>query len=115
MVMRLELEIGEVMVPARYEVCPRCDGRGKHDHPAFRNGITMDEWNGPDWDEESQASYMRGDYDVRCEKCAGARVVLVPDEAALTEEQRELVRAHREALADLAACERSERILMGDY
>lgn len=70
----------ETEIPAKYDVCGSCHGKGKHDHPAFSNGITADEWNGPDWDDESRESYMAGAYDVTCEECKGLRVILVPDE-----------------------------------
>jgi hypothetical protein len=62
-------------VPAVFEVCGRCDGHGKHDHPAFSNGITFDEWNGPGWSYEDQETYLSGGYDVQCEECKGDRVV----------------------------------------
>jgi hypothetical protein len=90
-------EPADVRLPARFEVCSRCQGHGKHDHPAFANGITSDEWNSPDWDDESRETYMRGGYDVRCEACRGERVVLTADEEAMTEEQRALWVAHVEA------------------
>jgi len=68
----------EIEVPTRYEVCQECGGEGKTDHPAFSNGITSDEWNGPDWDEESQQNYLSGAYDVVCSRCDGLRVEVVP-------------------------------------
>lgn len=76
-------------IPAKYEVCDRCGGRGTHDHPAFSNGFTGDEMDeaGPDFREE----YMAGHYDVRCTVCDGKRVTLVCDEEACNEHERELV------------------------
>jgi hypothetical protein len=70
----------EAELPAKYEACDRCKGEGKHDNPAFSNGITSDEWNSPDWDDESKEAYLRGDYDVACEECNGKNVILVVDE-----------------------------------
>lgn len=69
--------IHELSLPAKYEVCPRCDGRGVHDNPAFSNGFTSDEMaeEGPEFVED----YMAGVYDVRCSECKGERVVPVPD------------------------------------
>jgi RecJ-like exonuclease len=69
----------EIVIHAKTEVCPRCDGKGKHDNPAFSNGITSEEWD-RDWDEESREGYRNGLYDVTCEKCQGRRVVLNADE-----------------------------------
>lgn len=77
----------EQALPTRFEVCPRCEGNGKHDHPAFSNGITGEEWNGPDWDDESREAYMSGGYDVHCEECNGERVVPVLDRERCTPEQ----------------------------
>lgn len=73
----------EVVVefPAKYEVCGRCQGEGKHVNPSIDgHGITMDEWYGPDWDDESRDTYMSGGYDVTCHECKGERVVLFVDE-----------------------------------
>lgn len=107
------LEIDGKVIPSKYEVCGRCDGKGVHDHPAFSNGITADEWNGPDWDDESREMYVKGGYDVTCSACDGKRVVLVPDLERCSAEERELLEADAEAKRDLAVCERSERFLTG--
>ena len=67
-------------IPAKYEVCNMCDGHGSHSNPAIDgNGITSEEWNGPDWSEEERETYMSGGYDIQCEECGGKRVELVPD------------------------------------
>ena len=78
-------------VPGKFEVCPRCDGTGKHDHPAFSNGITSSEWNGHDWDDESRESYLRGTYDVQCTECDGKRVVIEPNLTACSRKQLALL------------------------
>ena len=99
----LENEDGvEVEIPTRFEVCDRCEGKGVHDHPAFANGITADEWNGPEWDDEGREDYLRGAYDVPCEECDGLRVVPVPDESRMTDEHRALVADHDAYRAELA-------------
>ncbi len=60
---------------AKYEVCDRCDGFGVHTNPAIDgNGLTsmdIERLGGMDFLEE----YLNGDYDVRCEKCGGNRVI----------------------------------------
>lgn len=77
----LETEEVTVELPTRFEVCDRCEGRGKHMNPAIDgHGITEDEWNGPDWDDESRETYLSGGYDITCEECKGLRVVPVVDE-----------------------------------
>jgi len=76
----------EVELPACYEVCPECEGRGVHDHPAFRNGISAEGFaEDPDFRED----YFRGHYDVPCSECDGKRVVLVVDESKLSAAQLE--------------------------
>lgn len=70
----------EVSIPAKYEVCPRCKGRGKHVNPNIDgHGISAEEWD-RDWSFEEREDYFNGVYDVPCEECKGSRVVLVPDE-----------------------------------
>jgi hypothetical protein len=74
-------------LPGKYEVCGRCQGKGSHVNPSIdRNGITADEWNGPDWDDESREMYTSGGYDVPCYECSGVRVVLVVDEERCNKE-----------------------------
>ena len=69
----------DVELPAKYEVCSRCNGEGKHDHPAFSNGFSSEDM---DEDPDFLESYFRGDYDVMCEECKGRTTVLCVDEDA---------------------------------
>lgn len=66
--------------PGQYQwvICDRCRGNGKHDHPAFDNGITSEEWER--WDYEEREDYMAGKYDVQCDECSGSGKVpkLIP-------------------------------------
>lgn len=67
----------EHSLPARFKVCSRCEGAGSHVNPAIDgNGLTREDF---DEDPDFAESYFRGDYDVRCSECKGARVVSVPD------------------------------------
>jgi RecJ-like exonuclease len=66
----------EVDLPAKYEVCGRCNGEGKHDHSAFSNGVSREQF---DEDPDFEEAYFRGDYDVVCEECKGRTTVLVVD------------------------------------
>lgn len=68
--------ITEYEFPTRWSICPRCEGRGVHDHQCFSNGITGSEWTeltmgDPDFPER----YYQGDFDVTCTECKGLRVV----------------------------------------
>lgn len=95
----------EESLPAKYEVCPRCHGAGRHDNPAFCNGITASEWR-DEWDEESREGYLSGRYDVTCGVCNGERVVTVVDESRLTPEQRQDMDRYEKQLDESAALDR---------
>jgi len=65
------------LVPARYEVCGTCDGKGKHVNPSIdSNGLTAEDF---DRDPDFFGDYMSGMYDVPCNECHGRRVSPVPD------------------------------------
>lgn len=99
----------QVDLPAKYEVCDRCSGTGKHDHPAFSNGFTREDM---DEDPDFAEDYFKGVYDVRCEECHGQRVVAEIVEADLNAEQKaqyaDYLKAQRE-IAQSYAIERAER------
>ena len=82
-----------VTLPGKYEVCPRCKGVGKHDHPAFSNGLTREDFAD---DPDFAGDYFDGAYDVPCSRCDGNRVVCVPDEDVLSKEQAAQLEEHRE-------------------
>ena len=79
-------------LPATYEVCEACRGRGKRVNPAIDGFSTMDECA---QDEEFMEDYLSGVYDVICDECEGLRVVLVFDEARATPEQISAYEAHQ--------------------
>lgn len=83
-------------IPAKYEVCPRCEGRGTHVNPAIdEHGISPEEFaEDPDFEE----AYFSGRYDVACEMCKGLRVILVPDE---TKADKAILKAYYRHLRDL--------------
>lgn len=105
---RFELEDVEHELPGKYEVCPRCDGRGAHVNPAIDgNGLTSEDFE----DEDFREGYFAGRYDVTCYDCKGLRVVMTPDVARLTDAQKELLEEHEEQLASEAADYASEERL----
>lgn len=60
----LEGDEAEFEVPAVYQVCETCDGKGSHVNPSIdAHGITAEEWS-EEWDDESRQGYLAGDYDV---------------------------------------------------
>jgi len=68
-----EGEVTTYTLPAMYEVCPTCDGKGTHVNPAIDdNGISAQEFiEDPDFQE----AYFYGAYDVACYECQSKRVV----------------------------------------
>lgn len=64
-------------LPTKFEVCDRCRGTGKHDHPAFKNGFSREDF---DEDPDFEEDYREGVYDVICSECHGNNVVPVVDE-----------------------------------
>lgn len=96
----------EMEIPAKYEVCERCRGTGKHDHPAFENGFTRDD----DFvDDDFIEEYMAGTYDVKCEECKGERVVLVPDRKRCNPVNLAIYYRQQMEIEDMKAMERAER------
>lgn len=67
----------EADVPTCFEVCPTCDGEGKHVNPSIdAHGISAEEF---DEDPDFLEAYTSGAYDVPCYQCSGLRVVKVVD------------------------------------
>lgn len=98
----------EGVLPAKFEVCGRCRGHGMHVNPSIDgNGITSSEWE--EWDDEEREHYFRGDYDVPCEGCHGARVVQVVDEEHADPDMLERYYEQEDSLAESRAIEAAER------
>lgn len=66
-----------ILVPIEYEVCPQCNGHGKHVHQALSVWSEEDRAQDPD----SFENMMAGMYDVVCTLCKGQRVVDASPEA----------------------------------
>ena len=86
-------------LPARFVVCPRCEGHGTHLNPSIgQHCYTAEEFR-REFDDEEAAEYFKrgGLYDVSCEQCHGARVVAVVDEdtAQRTHRGRRLLNLYR--------------------
>jgi len=98
----------EVALPTKYEVCGRCEGKGTHVNPNIDgHGISQEEWDGPNWDQEEQEAYMSGRYDVSCYECHGTRVVKVVDWDYLEQSDPKLSAAYIAHLDDDAEYERT--------
>lgn len=94
----------DVELPARWAVCPACDGggtdRGAH-YECDGGGFTASEW--AEQDEDFRDDYMAGRLDRTCETCKGRTTILEIDEEACTGwRNRILLKAYREQQADSA-------------
>lgn len=84
-----------VKLPAEWTICSTCRGSGGH---SLRFGAITASDREENWDEDSFAAYMAGDYDEKCEPCDGTGKVLVIDrERCTTPEQKAALAKHDEA------------------
>jgi hypothetical protein len=94
----------EVTLPAKFEVCPTCKGRGKHvNRNIDGNGLTREDF---DEDPDFEEAYFRGDYDVPCEQCDGNRVISMVDEAQANPKLLKLYQNEQQADAEFRAEDR---------
>lgn len=110
-------EGNERWLPARYEVCDLCGGKGSHVNPSIdAHGLTAEDFHD---DPEFAEAYGRGVYDVPCNNCDGMRVSLVVDRDACSAELLEEYDDEEEAEANyraMAAAERqAEARMMGEW
>lgn len=102
-------EVIEVSLPAKFEVCSTCSGKGTRVNPSIDgNGLSREDF---DADPDFAEGYMRGDYDITCSRCNGERVVSVVDRARLTKEQRTQLRQHERDEEESRRDDYSERFL----
>jgi hypothetical protein len=100
-----------VQLPAKFEVCGRCEGHGTHLHPAIgEHAYSVEEFNEAFDDDESRAAYFQrgGMYDVTCEQCGGKRVVAVVDEEALERKDPAVFKAYTDARRVESECRAEE-------
>lgn len=81
-------------LPAKFIVCPECEGHGTVLNPSMRNHCyTQEEFNETFDDDEDRAAYFQrgGKYDVQCPNCKGKNVVMVVDEDACTSDEQKRI------------------------
>lgn len=95
-------------LPAKYIVCPNCDGCGTDRGASVEcdgGGFTSSEW--ADQDDDFKQDYLAGVYDKTYGYCDGKRVVLIPNrdqiEPALLDEIDEAEQDERDYRAMVAA------------
>ena len=101
--MKLQIEVtlrnenGDEVVhhlPAKHEVCRRCEGHGTHLTPSIgEHCYTQEEFEREFCDEEAREAYLTrgGMLDVTCLDCNGKNVVPVVDRSACTTEELKAV------------------------
>lgn len=94
----------EVSIPARWDVCPSCQGR-KH-VPLQGIAFTQSEM---DEDPDFREDYFSGHYDRSCTECNGEGLVAVPDELRATPDQLNAWSDHQADEADDRAMAEAER------
>jgi len=85
----MDITIYDTKIPAKYEVCPNCDGEGSMYLGGRGFVLTAEDfYEDPDLHEDLRS----GTYNQPCVHCKGKRVVKVPDEANMNDEQKRIVR-----------------------
>lgn len=98
-----------VQVRLKREICPTCDGDGKHVNPSIdAGGISSEDF---DEDPDFREEYMSGRYDVECYECRGLRVVWELDEDATDKAIVERFHEAQREEADYEATCRAERMM----
>ena len=91
-------EAQTLIVPAKFEVCSRCQGKGTHVNPNVDgHGLSREDF---DQDPDFERDYFAGVFDVRCAECKGERVVLEPNWDQMIERQKELANTHYQDESD---------------
>lgn len=90
-----------VEFPGKFEVCDNCHGKGSHVNRAIDgNGLSQEDF---DEDPDFREAYMSGVYDVSCDVCGGARVVLQPTTEDGQKAVADVMRGYYEIEAEYAA------------
>ena len=84
-----DTEFYDFHIPAEYEVCGTCNGKGYHVNPSIdSHGLSREDFdNDPDFAED----YFAGRYDVPCNECDGKRVSPVVEWSRLKPEDKKYV------------------------
>lgn len=101
-----------VSLPTSWEICPTCNGDGKHVNPDIdSNGLTREDF---DQDPDFAESYFSGMYDVTCYECRGRSSVRVVDTDMLKHTDPEMLELWNEwqsSIHESCAISRAERMM----
>jgi hypothetical protein len=88
-----------VKLPAMWEICRTCHGKGKH---SLALGAITQEDRDRDWSPDEWEDYMAGGYDQTCRSCDGTGKVLVANWSAIDADPslKDDAKAYREILKD---------------
>jgi hypothetical protein len=101
--------VEERPLPTTWAVCDVCNGEGKHVNPSIDcGGLSAEDFAD---DPEFAEDYMRGAYDVTCNKCAGRTTIRAVDWDRLSAEDRALYEKQLDEEAADRAIERAERLM----
>lgn len=99
----------ELELPAKYEVCSLCDGKGHHVNPSIdAHGLSREDF---DEDPGFAEDYLSGMYDELCYECGGKRVQPVVNEEYADKETLERFKDRERSEADyIRECEYERRM-----
>lgn len=77
-----DLSVKDVIeiLPSRWFVCPRCEGKGTHLRPGMENHCYSAEEFDREFSSEEKEMYFNGGYDIQCQTCHGRTTVTDVDE-----------------------------------
>ena len=95
-------------VPAVFDLCGTCDGKGTHVNPSIdAHGISREEF---DEDPDFRDDYFLGRFDVQCNECGGRRVVPVIAESCPAELKAKAEKWEQEFYDYQRECEAERRM-----
>jgi len=99
----------DLLVKAKAEVCPTCQGHGTHDRTDLDINSLLEDM-AQDGDYAGIESYYSGEYSQRCDHCNGARVVWIPDEGQIPQSAWDLISDWNRSERQYQAEARAERM-----
>ena len=97
----------EIDIPAKFELCNTCEGKGKMVNPSIdSHGLSAEDF---DDDPDFRENYFSGMYDIPCNECGGRRVSAEPDYERMPKDLAEQVESFIVDYYQYESCCRKER------